>query len=303
MARSSKQNIVFTTYTDTLAPSGRKGVVSLLNRCAGVLSNGKKAAEVFKWESLRFADVSQVRSALLNQGYAVSSVNLAMSAMKGLARTAFNMYLMEAEDLERIRSIKRLKGDAVRQKRSLNTQELKKLVQAAKDGPYKSQRYRDQALVYVAVCGGLRVSEITTLVTTDFNFQTGSLMIRQGKGRKNREVVLPIAAKKAMKAWIKLLKEDGVIFTRISKSGNILHKELTSAGVTSILKGLQLSAGITSFSPHDLRRTFITQLLANNIDLNTVRQMAGHSDIATTIQYDYRDLHSQKALAARALNF
>jgi len=46
--------------------------------------------------------------------------------------------------------------------------------------------------------------------------------------------------------------------------------------------------GIERVSPHDLRRTFITRLLEQNVDLNTVRQMAGHADISTTIMYDKR---------------
>ncbi|WP_206199087.1 tyrosine-type recombinase/integrase [Thiomicrorhabdus indica] len=278
-------------------------MVSLLNKCAGLLSEGKKAAEAYKWQKIRFAEVSMLKASLLEQGYAVSSVNLALSAMKGLARTAFNMYLLDAEDLERIRAIKRVRGDAVREKRSLSKDEIQQLIAATQEASFKTQQYRDKALVYVAVCGGLRVSEITALSVSDFNAQTGSLMVRQGKGRKNREVLLPPKAIRALNSWIQLLPLNDIIFTRISKSGSVLSTGLSSAGVASILKMLQRNAEVASFSPHDLRRTFITQLLEHNVDLNTVRQMAGHSDISTTIQYDYRDMHSQKSVAANCLNF
>ncbi len=64
---------------------------------------------------------------------------------------------------------------------------------------------------------------------------------------------------------------------------------LTPNGVVHLLQNLQKQANIAPFAPHDLRRTFITRLLDNNVDLNTVRQMAGHSDISTTIRYDKRN--------------
>ena len=57
--------------------------------------------------------------------------------------------------------------------------------------------------------------------------------------------------------------------------------------------------GVEGVSPHDLRRTFITRLLEQNVDLNTVRQMAGHADIATTIMYDKRDQQVMQKAASQ----
>ena len=62
------------------------------------------------------------------------------------------------------------------------------------------------------------------------------------------------------------------------------------------LKSLQHQAGIIPFSPHDLRRTFITHLLEQDVDINTVRQLAGHSNLDTTIRYDKRDDAKQRAV-------
>ncbi|MNI89369.1 Tyrosine recombinase XerD [compost metagenome] len=47
-------------------------------------------------------------------------------------------------------------------------------------------------------------------------------------------------------------------------------------------------SGMARFTPHDMRRTFITRLLEQGVDINTVRQLAGHSDISTTTRYDCR---------------
>ena len=60
--------------------------------------------------------------------------------------------------------------------------------------------------------------------------------------------------------------------------------------------------GRQDITPHDLRRTYITRLLDQGADLNTVRQMAGHSDISTTVIYDKRDDKTMRK-AADELNY
>lgn len=73
------QTTVFDAYIVGLAPSRRRGITSLLNRSASILKHGADAAD-YPWEQLNYAAVAKVRAALLDDGYAVSSVNMALSA-------------------------------------------------------------------------------------------------------------------------------------------------------------------------------------------------------------------------------
>lgn len=110
------QTPVFEVYISGLAPSGRKGITSLLNRSASILKRGVDA-DNYPWRQLNYAAVAKVRAALLDDGYAVSSVNMALSALRGVAQTAFNLNCMDAEMLARIRSVKRVSGDIQRKGR------------------------------------------------------------------------------------------------------------------------------------------------------------------------------------------
>ena len=110
------------------------------------------------------------------------------------------------------------------------------------------------------------------------------------------------AVDKAIRAWLKVSanEADSALFSRIQRNGKVVSQPLTTTGLTGILVELQHTSGITRFTPHDMRRTFITRLLEQGVDINTVRQLAGHSDISTTTRYDCRG-ENMKISASRRL--
>ncbi|HEA3397230.1 TPA: tyrosine-type recombinase/integrase [Escherichia coli] len=282
------ETTVLDAYISGLAPSGRRGITSLLNRSASILKRGADATS-YPWEQLSFAAVAKVRAALLDNGYAVSSVNMALSALRGIAQTAFNLNCLEADTLARIRAVKRVNGDNQRKGRALSREEVRALVQAAKRHPQRVRCCRDVAIVMTLRGAGLRAGELVSLERRDYD--NGILTVRQGKGRKYREIHVAAAVDKAIRAWIKAsgAKEAGdALFNRIQRNGRVASQPLTTTGLTGILKQLQHDADIARFTPHDMRRTFITRLLEQDVDINTVRQLAGHSDISTTTRYDCR---------------
>ncbi|KFF64448.1 tyrosine-type recombinase/integrase [Pectobacterium brasiliense] len=293
------QTSVFEAYISSLALSGRRGITSLLNRSAGILKRGADA-DNYPWEQLNYAAVAKVRAALLDDGYAVSSVNMALSALRGVAQTAFNLNCLDPETLVRIRSVKRVSGDIQRKGRALDRQEVRALIQAAKQHHQPQRRCRDTAIV-LTLCGtGLRAGELVKLERRDYD--NGILTVRQGKGRKYREIHVADAVDKAICAWMKVSAggADSALFSRIQRNGKVASQPLTTTGVTGILKQLQQASGIARFTPHDMRRTFITRLLEQGVDINTVRQLAGHSDISTTTRYDCRG-ESMKISASKRI--
>ncbi|ASI60355.1 TPA: tyrosine-type recombinase/integrase [Raoultella ornithinolytica] len=297
--QSVVQTTVFDAYIGGLAPSGRRGITSLLNRSARILKRGADATG-YPWERLNYAAVAKVRATLLDDGYAVSSVNMALSALRGVAQTAFNLNCMDAETLARIRSVKRVSGDIQRKGRALDKQEIQALIQVAKQHSQPVRRCRDIAIV-LTLCGtGLRAGELVKLELRDYD--NGILTVRQGKGRKYREIHVADAVDKAIRAWLKVSAKEAenALFSRIQRNGKAASQPLTTTGLTGILAELQQTSGIARFTPHDMRRTFITRLLEQGVDINTVRQLAGHSDISTTTRYDCRG-ESMKVSASKRI--
>ncbi len=150
---------------------------------------------------------------------------------------------------------------------------------------------RDAALLAILYGGGLRRSEAVALNIEDWNPTEGALRIRRGKGNKARSVPLPDSALPAIETWISVRGEgspgEPLLFP-VNKGGKIIRRRMTDQAVMKALRTRARRAGVASFSPHDLRRSFVSDLLDNGADLSLAQQLAGHASPKTTARYDRR---------------
>ena len=147
---------------------------------------------------------------------------------------------------------------------------------------------RDRALLELMYACGLRASEAVTLEVSDVDLEEGILRAR-GKGSKERIVPVGQSALRAVAGYLRvgrpaLAKGDGE--TRLFL--NFRGGALTRQGLYKIVRRHAVSAGLADrMSPHTLRHTFATHLLAGGCDLRSVQEMLGHADVATTQLYTH----------------
>ncbi|GAC1434799.1 MAG: site-specific tyrosine recombinase XerD [Solirubrobacteraceae bacterium] len=147
---------------------------------------------------------------------------------------------------------------------------------------------RDRALLELMYACGLRASEAVGLRIGDVDLDSAMLRAR-GKGSKERVVPVGREAVAALRAYLgrgrpKLVgdRPEPHIFVN-SRGGG-----LTRQGLYKIIQGHARSAGLAGrMSPHTLRHTFATHLLAGGCDLRSLQEMLGHADIATTQIYTH----------------
>ncbi len=149
---------------------------------------------------------------------------------------------------------------------------------------------RDAAMLELLYASGLRVSEMMNLNLRDVNIAEGYVRCL-GKGSKERVVPLHRKAVTAVRTYVqqarpKLLQpgQEGEAAMFLNHRG----ERLTRQGFWLILKGYARKAGITSaITPHTLRHSFATHLLAGGASLRNVQELLGHASIATTQVYTH----------------
>jgi len=145
---------------------------------------------------------------------------------------------------------------------------------------------RDRALLEVMYACGLRVSEAVGLELGDVDLEEGMLRAR-GKGSKERLVPIGRQAAAALRTY-RQRGRPAMLAGRAESRLFVNHRgrPLTRQGLYKIVKGHARHAGLEQrMSPHTLRHSFATHLLAGGCDLRSLQEMLGHADLATTQLY------------------
>lgn len=157
-------------------------------------------------------------------------------------------------------------------------------------GMERENKARLIALVELDYATGMRVSELVTLPLSAFNPKQDYLVVK-GKGEKERVIPINDAAKKALMEYLQVRdlhlkggRESRWMFPSFSRSGH-----LTRDGFYKMMKEIAVKAGINpaKVSPHVLRHSFASHLIAHDANLLSVQQMLGHSDVKTTEIYTH----------------
>lgn len=268
------------------SPRSRQTMASFLNIVAGMLGSG--SLDTCGWGSLRRHHVMAVAELLRDTGRATATVNTYLSALKGVAKEAWMLKLMDVESYQHIRGVRNLRGSRLPRGRALPPEEIRALF-AACEAEYSSIGIRDSAMLAVILGCGLRRSEAVGLDLRDVVTTDRALRVL-GKGNKERLAYMPSGTWQRLRQWIDDVRGDkeGPLFTRIRRFDSLTPYRLTDQAVYHVLQIRQHQAGIERCAPHDLRRTFATAMLDNGEDLFTLRDAMGHASVTTTQQYDRR---------------
>lgn len=297
-------------------PSAKRTYLSRLNEAAklwsfeidypdglGLRERQSLARERYKqvpWHGLRRHHVTalldRLRSPLPSKNdddppryRSAQTVNVTLAAIKDVARQAFLLEQMSADDFKRIELIK---GDRVNRQpvgRHLPMGEIRAIMAACEDDPTPAG-CRDAAIIGLLYTGGLRRFEVAALLVEQLAMDTGEITLI-GKGKKQRKTWPDAGTWTAIREWLQHRGDHpGPLIQPVNKSGKIVASGIISdqAIYDAVGKRVDQAALALNASPHDLRRSFITTLLDNNTDVIKTRDLAGHNSTDTTAIYDRR---------------
>jgi site-specific recombinase XerD len=211
-------------------------------------------------------DVRRYQLYLTASGVGVPTVNQTVSTL----RFFFKVTLGRPDLVERTAFVHEPRKLPV----VLSPEEVARLLDAAPTLKYK-------AALSVAYGAGLRVSEVVALKVSDIDSQRMVIRVEQGKGRKDRYVMLSPHLLDLLRAWWKLARPQGWLFPGQNRLNPLTTRQLNrachaAADTAEIGKRVSL---------HTLRHSFATHLLEQNIDIRVIQVLLGHAKLDTTALY------------------
>jgi site-specific recombinase XerD len=283
-------------YLARLGSGSRRAMGQALDLLASVASGGNCTAETLPWAALRYQHTAAIRATLAER-YKPATTNKHLAALRGVLKEAWRLGQMDAEDYHRAADLPGIKARTLPRGRALVRRELRGLFRVCHRDK-RPQGARDAAILAVLYGAGLRRSEVAALDRADYDRETGALALRAAKGRKDRISYATNGSQQALDAWLAVRGDDaGALFWPIDQAGRMMARRMTTQAVLELLIRRARQAKVERFSPHDLRRTFISDLLDAGADITTVAGLAGHASVTTTARYDRRGEETKRRAA------
>ena len=247
--------------------------------------------EVFDLKKVSARDLRDYQDYLQGElGLRASSVEKKLAPLRFIFKQALRKRWIMENPIEELRRIKHVETAP----RSLSKNEQATLMRAIKKElevallryPTRWRTYqRDAALVDFLLNTGLRVNEACEVRLRDIQLseRKGSLLVRKGKGRKERRVPLNLHARHALQEWLAVRPESdtGHLWTAVERGNGALSER----SVQRILARYKTLAGLERFSPHICRHTFAKNLIDKGVGLEKVAKLLGHANLNTTRIY------------------
>jgi integrase/recombinase XerD len=211
-------------------------------------------------------DLRRFQLHMAQQQIGASTINSAIAAL----RFFFNVTLERPDLVRPLRTVTEPRRAPV----VLSQEEVALLLQAAPGLKYK-------AALSVAYGAGLRVSEVAHLKVSDIDSQRMTLRVEQGKGQRDRYVMLSPQLLELLREWWHAARPQVWLFPGQNPVNPMTPRQLNRA-----VTAAKILAGISKrVSPHTLRHSFATHLLEQGVDIRVIQVLLGHAKLETTALY------------------
>ena len=249
-------------------------------------------SEEFKEDNLDAVSYTVIRSwivSLVDSGLSNRSVNRKVASLKAYYKFLIRLGVLDVSPLAKHRALKTSKKIEV----PFSEVEMGEVLSQI---PYPDgfEGVRDRLIIELLYVTGMRRAELINLKLTDLNY--GAMTIKV-LGKRNKERVIPLleGVKQLLESYIvernALNGEEGGPYLFLSSKGNKMYEMLV---YRIINKYFSLVSTKVKKSPHILRHTFATHLLNMGADLNSVKELLGHSSLASTQVYTHNSIAELK---------
>ena len=255
---------------------------------------GKKLVEDFCVEEVNYHLIRQWIVSLMDNGISAKSVNRKISTLKTFFKFLMREGVIEKNPTDKIAIPKMGKKLPV----FVQEKEMNRLL----DGRFFTEDFegrRDKAVVSLFYGTGIRLSELVGIRFSDLNLNEKMVKVN-GKRDKQRLVPFPLEISTVLTDYITLRNElfpDSGNFLFLTENGDPVYNKLI---YRIVKKQLSLVTTVEKKSPHILRHSYATHLLNRGADLNAIKELLGHANLAATQIYTHTTFEQLKKVYKQA---
>ena len=307
---SHSMDQVLRAFLAPMRESSRQTVRTSLGRVALALGFEGWPLEQVPWHRVNAAVILELIARWRDE-LAQPTLSLYITCVRGLAKSCFLHDLMSADQYEKLKAVQLPNyGDGEGRGQYVKPAWLDALIASCEADERTALGLRDHALLALLYGSGIRRAESANLAREDLDLPGRRFRVVV-KGGKRALRFLADWAVEPLEKWLEevdrqaatsqnqpvggannsrrrrpktVIRSDGMVLRRLSKAGRILD-DLEGKGVYVVLKERCALAGIPFVRPHDARRTFATNFIAQH-GIAAAQKVLGHKDISTTTRYD-----------------
>lgn len=248
-----------------------------------------QAASLSQLEMAQAKHVRQWLVWLSEQDIENKSINRKMAALRSFFRWAQSQGKIKENPMSAIRSLKTPKNipHFVREK------EMEQILDLPQAHDFPS--HRDQLILLLLYGTGIRLSELIQLKRADIHWEKATIKVL-GKRNKERILPLPLGLLERIQAYLTLCPYEHELLL-LNDQGKPLYPVLVQRKVKAMLAGRTQSE---QQSPHVLRHSYASHLLERGADLNAIKELMGHANLAATQIYTHQSLDKMKSIYRQA---
>ncbi len=240
-------------------------------------------------ENIASVHYNQIRTwitNLIDQGLTNRTINRKVSSLKTFYKFLQKIEEITVSPLAKHKSLKTNKKDRT----PFSTDEVDSVLDDFV--PQDFITYRDKLIVELLYTTGIRRTELINIKDIDVNFIDKTVKVL---GKRNKERIIPLLPSviDTITGYKKYRKKitDSSVYLFVTNKGDKIYETLVYRTINSYFSVISAKA---KKSPHILRHTFATELLRKGADLNSVKELLGHSSLASTQVYIHNDLEQLK---------
>jgi integrase/recombinase XerC len=287
---------IYLSYLQFEKRASNHTVISYRNDLEQFLNFLQQAFPNFGWQEVDAAIIRTWIITLMEEKMTPRSINRKISALKSFYKYHIKTNVLETNPMVHVHNPK------VRQRlpQFVEETDMEKLFSADlfEDN---FEGWRDRTILELFYATGMRLSELRLLTFSDFDLYNNQVKVL---GKRNKERIIPFGFifKNVLLKYIDLYNENfGAPVQNNLVLINVKQKPLAPKKIYSIVrKYLDMITTIEKRSPHIIRHTFATHLLNRGADLNTIKELLGHSSIAATQVYTHNSIEKLKSIYQQA---